>query len=621
MITPAFSFLYDGKRFGELSPAISTTDTGKKYVFSDGLTVELHETRYPAFDAVKWVLNISHKGNSDSGLISDLWDCDFEWKAPGSVSVVTTTGNTNYATDETAAAEYSVHTEPLAAQRRYAPIGGRSSDGTMPFFDLHHADGGLMMAIGWSGQWNAFFQKTSDGVLMRSGIEGARFRLHPGETIRTSSVLIMEYSGRQTDACNKFKRLLKTHFTPVGKGGRPKEVPLSFEGFGMNTETNIAHIRRLREHGVRYGYYWIDASWYGKSTVPGFAEWAKQVGNWNIRSDEHPDGMQDIVKELDVSGAKLLLWFEPERAVAGSDWASEHPGWFYHKAGSDEPNVKPYGLLLDLGCEEAREGVFTMVDRYVSQLKLGCYRQDFNLPPLACWREADEPDRAGIHEIKHIMGLYRLWDDLLAKHPGLLIDNCSSGGRRIDIETLSRSVPIWRTDAYCAHGRNPDVIQTQQFGASRLLPYSGGVEKVKNDTYAARSCYASAFVGSWWWNGQIEVTDADLDWMAARCAEYIRLQPYLSCDFYPIENTGFSSCGWTVWQYDRPENKDGIVMIFRRKNSVCDHASFKIFGASGDAPYTFTDIDSGEESSNSDGVLSVDMPTAYLSKIIRYTHS
>ena len=39
-----------------------------------------------------------------------------------------------------------------------------------------------------------------------------------------------------------------------------------------------------------------------------------------------------------------------------------------------------------------------------------------------------------------------MWDEILATHPGLLIDDCSSGGRRIDIETLARSFPLWRSD-------------------------------------------------------------------------------------------------------------------------------------------------------------------------------
>lgn len=62
-----------------------------------------------------------------------------------------------------------------------------------------------------------------------------------------------------------------------------------------------------------------------------------------------------------------------------------------------------------------------------------CYRKlssaltqgqpDFNLVALGFWRRNDEPDSQGITEIRHIERLYAMWDDLRARHPGLVIDN------------------------------------------------------------------------------------------------------------------------------------------------------------------------------------------------------
>lgn len=62
------------------------------------------------------------------------------------------------------------------------------------------------------------------------------------------------------------------------------------------------------------------------------------------------------------------------------------------------------------------------------------------------WQANDKDDRSGLVEVAYIDGLYTLWDTILSRHPGLLIDDCSSGGRRIDIETLARSFPLWRSD-------------------------------------------------------------------------------------------------------------------------------------------------------------------------------
>lgn len=49
-------------------------------------------------------------------------------------------------------------------------------------------------------------------------------------------------------------------------------------------------------------------------------------------------------------------------------------------------------------------------------------------------------------EIRFVEGHYAMWDELREKNPGLWIDNCAGGGRRIDLEMCMRSVPLWRSD-------------------------------------------------------------------------------------------------------------------------------------------------------------------------------
>ena len=62
-------------------------------------------------------------------------------------------------------------------------------------------------------------------------------------------------------------------------------------------------------------------------------------------------------------------------------------------------------------------------------------------------------ERQGIAEIKYINGLYATLDELLDRFPGLVIDNCASGGRRLDYEMCRRSVPLFRTDYFVRCGQ------------------------------------------------------------------------------------------------------------------------------------------------------------------------
>ena len=128
---------------------------------------------------------------------------------------------------------------------------------------------------------------------------------------------------------------------------------------------------------------------------------------------------------------------------------------------------------MNLGNEEAWEYCFETLSKLIEELNIDCYRQDFNFSPLAYWRKNDDPDRKGISEIKHINGMYRLWDELLKKFPHMIIDDCASGGRRIDIETLRRSIPLWRSDLQCPANYDIEGSQNHNLSFNLWMPYSG----------------------------------------------------------------------------------------------------------------------------------------------------
>ncbi len=70
---------------------------------------------------------------------------------------------------------------------------------------------------------------------------------------------------------------------------------------------------------------------------------------------------------------------------------------------------------------------------------------------------------AGTHA--QTLAVYRLLDELRARHPEVEIESCSSGGARIDHEILKRTVRVWTSDCNDALER-----QTIQRGASMLIP-------------------------------------------------------------------------------------------------------------------------------------------------------
>ena len=102
-------------------------------------------------------------------------------------------------------------------------------------------------------------------------------------------------------------------------------------------------------------------------------------------------------------------------------------------------------------------------------------------------------DRRGISELLHIKGMYDLLDGLRSEHPRLSMDNCASGGRRIDIEMSRRMVPLHRTD-WQPQGpvQTSTPAQGIKMGLSQWVPLQGpsyGTPGVKHQDLQA-ACLA-----------------------------------------------------------------------------------------------------------------------------------
>ena len=619
-----FSFLYGGKPFADFDAAKSITKNGNVttviYSLSDGLTVTHTVTAYPDYNAYEWVTAFENNGDKPTEILSEMWDCDAVFRFDYDDEL----GYTAYMPDKSRGIE--VHSpsgsfwgdtefyndvDKISVGRyinrlypggsmRYSCEGGRSSDGERaPFFNLHQRGKGIIFAIGWTGQWNCEISRANEEVSVKTKIEDTHFRLMPGEKIRTSSFVVMSYSGDFADSQNKWRRLVKEHFSPIGKGECRNTLPFCAGIWGGMADKEIFdRLRVINENQLPFEYIWMDAGWYGGNEVDATpdefeGDWAVHTGDWRI-NNAHPGGLEDVAAAVRDSGMEFLLWFEPERVRRGTPISLEHPEYFIEV--TDREDTDKDNLLLNLGNEDAWRYCFDFISKKIERLGISCYRQDFNFSPISYWRANDSEDRRGITEIKHILGLYRLWDALREKFPYLIIDNCASGGRRIDIETMRRAVPLWRSDMACPanYPSNYNQIHNVTFGT--WIPYSGTGTGREYDMYRIRSAYAGGLTTNYTFSARNKFgNDADdINLLKKAADEYKHVRPYFYADIYPLTKITSADDTWHAVQYNRPENNDGIIQIFRRENACGTSACYKLRGLDTDGNYLFTDADSGE---------------------------
>jgi len=247
----------------------------------------------------------------------------------------------------------------------------------------------------------------------------------------------------------------------------------------------------------------------------------------------------------------------------GTYIAKEHPDWVITMSQSDSG-------LYNLGLPQAREFMTRYVIAAIKEYGIDVLRIDYNINPEAYWKQLDDkdPSRRGLEEIHYLEGFYQMWDDIRKAYPHLSIDNCASGGRRIDLETVSRSIPLWRTDGTIGPlmrlDFNQAALQNQVMtaGLSRYVPFS-----TSGEMGASPYLFRSGFNAGISFAEDVRPAAYPRDELRQAIAEGKRLRKYFFGNFYPLNEVTTNPGDWCVLQYHRPTEQDGMVMAFRRNLS------------------------------------------------------
>jgi alpha-galactosidase len=614
------SFVYGGKPSSELLPAWKRTEAKapaeagrerRSVTWADpatGLEVTAEITLFADSPAVEWVLYFKNAGAADTPMLENILALDLKIGVPEKGEVVL-----HHAKGSTCAADdFLPIDQPMApgATVNLAPAGGRSSNGQLPFFNLQWQGGGVVGAIGWSGQWAMKVQRAGGTPLaLQAGQQTTHLVLHQGEAIRTPRVLLVPWQGADPlRGHNLLRRLMLTHYVPR-INGQIVLPPVTHNGwftFNQGNEVNeknqLELIAAMAPSGVEV--YWLDAGWFEGG-------WPSGVGSWAPRADAFPRGLAPLGEAAHKAGMKFIVWFEPERVHPASRIGKEHPEWVLQAGGGDG--------LFNLGDPAAREWLTDYLVAFLEKSGIDVYRNDLNIDPLGFWRAADKADRQGMAEIRYVEGLYRMWDDLRRRRPGLWIDNCASGGRRIDLETCSRSLPLWRSDTQCCGRAEPVQDQVQTAGLSLYVPlHSAGCWGF--DPYVFRSV---ATTGT---NLCMDPRPKDypMSLSKAAIAEAKALRPCHLGDYYPLLPITTSDRDWCGWQLDRTETGGGCAVFFRRAGSpyAAVDAALRGLDPAGAYEVTFFETyqakDKKRMSGKDLGHLRVEVPAAPGSLLVTY---
>lgn len=530
------------------------------------LAATLEATIYEDYASCEWTVYIKNNGSENSPVIKNFCGADFTLPVGKSelyVSKGSSPANYDFELYKT-----FVNTIPM----RFTANGGRN-ESFMPFFNLDGENYGAVLSVGWTGQWFTSLEQTCKGVKIKAKQETFKAYLEPDEEVRSPLVSLSFYKGGNPLKGFNNLRQWETDCVTTESAVPSNGFVIANEFSTLTTDELIEKIENISPEVLKdTDYFWMDAGWYEYNE-----SWADGVGNWIPDKNRFPDGMKPLGDKIASMGKKFLLWYEPERVREGTylyNEAMKHDTWIVE----DGDN-----LLWNLGDSDACEFLSRYISSSLVENGVTIYRQDFNFTPLTYWEKADKNfygGRKGICENHYVTNLYKYLDCLLDSVGGLMIDNCASGGKRLDIEMTRRSIPLWRSDYNCGNADGTikeDVLEATQamtYALSCWLPYSG-TNRYFHSEYAARSA--------------ILTNQSVYEPSVEEYAKYDSVSDYMAEKYYPLTYGGLDTEKYLAMQFGSGE--EGTAIIYKRENAADDY-TLRLNGLSENKTYELYDIDS-----------------------------
>jgi hypothetical protein len=463
---------------------------------------------------------------------------------------------------------------------RIGPVRDRDTEEFVPWFSIQRPgdDGGVYG--GWA--FSAF------GVIAMGNANGdAGFRigggLDPeqlaipvaaGESKPAPMSFLGLYEGSLDDGANELHRYLERWLAAP----TPAELPLvnynTWTAVGMNvTEANmLEHVRMAKALGCEL--FHIDAGW------------SPQAADWTPDPVRLPRGLLPIRNAAREAGMKFGLWLAFTQA--GSALARSHPEWLTAPIPLNWQPRSYSGLTMCLAHEPARAHMEAVMEKTVSELQLDYLEHDQSILQT-CRRDFHgHSPNAGTYE--QTLAYYRLHEDLLRRHPNLLLENCMGGGNILDFGVLQRFHLFSLTDLF-----DPLANRQAIYGSTYPFPARYGEGYMKEaEGVSPHYQFRSFMMG--YWSLSVDTTK----WPAEKVnackkdiAAYKRIRPILRHgNVYHILPRPDGRL-WDGLEFYDPDRGQGVVFAFRPDSADSQQVVF-LRGLDPAARYRVTFEDSAE---------------------------
>lgn len=299
--------------------------------------------------------------------------------------------------------------------------------------------------IAHPASWQMEVYRKDEGLSLSGGLADYEFghwmkTIAPGELFTTPEAIV---SVAQTDSLDVFcGRLTQAALEGIEQAPVSEQnLPIIFNEYcttwGNPSHENIVQIvDAIKDKG--FSYFVIDCGWFKEDDVP----WYKSMGDYEISSTLFSDGLDKTVDYIKESGMIPGIWFEIENVGSAAKAYHFTDHMLKRNGHTLTTYVRRFWDMRDPWVEEylTEKVIGTLQDYGFGYMKID-YNENIG---IGC----DGAESLGEGLRQNIEASVAFIEKVKKEVPGIVIENCASGGHRLEPFLMSKTSMASFSDAH-----------------------------------------------------------------------------------------------------------------------------------------------------------------------------
>jgi len=330
---------------------------------------------------------------------------------------------------------------------KFGQVGSMPVNKFFPFIAVEDKENHVFWGaqIAHPASWQIELYRKDEGFSISGGLADRDFgqwmkQILPGERFATPEAIVSVANTESFDVfSNRLVEAAREGFEQAPETER--NLPIIFNEYcttwGNPSHENIAAIvDKIKDKG--FTYFVIDCGWYKQEGVP----WDIAMGDYNVSKELFPNGLDKTVKVIKDAGMIPGIWFEIENVGSAAE-AYNNTEHLLHKDGKVLTSY--FRRFWDLRDPWVEEYLTKKVIGTLNDYGFGYMKIDYN-ETIGAGCDGAESIGEGLRQ--NMVKSQEFIEKIKREVPGIVLENCASGGHRLEPSLMSQMSMASFSDAH-----------------------------------------------------------------------------------------------------------------------------------------------------------------------------